>query len=175
MKACRGKMREVVTKWETVQAAQLASNQHIHFEGPQISQCYASQNPRHVCSKSSRQCWLSWSWAQTLNWNWKAFIFFFTILFICFSLKTNISIKSSPGHINVLSSRYCSYGQLTHRRTQTQWLRRGGGIVITIGFRRPFSRLIRLEPLLSSHSYEPDRVAAAAETWRKSLDSSGHW
>lgn len=46
------KMREVVTEWEDIEAAQLASAQHIHFEGPQISQRYVSQCAQHETAAS---------------------------------------------------------------------------------------------------------------------------
>lgn len=49
MKDCGWKTREEVTEWEDGEAAQLASAQQIHFVGPQISQCYVSQNPQLVC------------------------------------------------------------------------------------------------------------------------------
>lgn len=36
---------EEVTEWEDREAVQLASTQQIHFLGPQITQCYVSQDP----------------------------------------------------------------------------------------------------------------------------------
>lgn len=55
MKDCRWKTREEVTEWEDREAAQLAPAQRIHFVGPQISQCYVSQNPQFVFARRKQQ------------------------------------------------------------------------------------------------------------------------
>ncbi len=55
MNDCRWKAREELTEWEDREAAQLASAQQIHFVGPQISQCYVSQNPQLVFAMKQQQ------------------------------------------------------------------------------------------------------------------------
>lgn len=49
MKDCGWKTRQEVTEWQDGESAQLALAQQIHFEGPQISQCYVvRQNPQRA-------------------------------------------------------------------------------------------------------------------------------